>query len=354
MKSILFFGIYDRNYARSHVLKNGFERNGWKISECHVDPRIHKGIGKYFALARMGLKMRKEKHDLVLVGFPGHTVVWLAWLLFGRNFIFDAFVSLYDSNVFDRKVYSPNSWYARRDRFLDTYSCSLARTVLLDTNQHIDYFVSTFGLPREKFIRVLIGADDTVFKPIDVPEDPQFTVHFHGTFIPLQGIAYIVQAAHILRDTGIHFRIVGHGQETKTIDEQIAKLGLGSVIERIGKVPVEKIPSYMAGAQIVLGIFGDTSKTTRAIPNKVYEAMAMGKTIITADTPGIRELPDATNAVALVKVADAASLASMILELKGDEPRRKRLAEESRRIFVHELLPEILVGRLIEQLDARI
>lgn len=353
MKSILFFGIYDRNYARTHVLKNGFERNGWKISECHVDPRTHKGLGKYLALARMGIRARKEKYDLVLVGFPGHSVVWLARLLFGRNIIFDAFVSLYDSNVFDRKVYGPNSWKARRDRFLDTYSCSLARTVLLDTNQHIDYFVTTFGIQREKFIRVLIGADDMVFKPIDAPEYPQFTVHFHGTFIPLQGISYIVQAANILRDEGIHFRIVGHGQETKSIDDEIAKLELGKVIERIGKVPVEQIPKYMAGAHIVLGIFGDTEKTTRAIPNKVYEAMAMGKAIITADTPGIRELPDVTDTVALVHVADGAALASMILELKNDEPRRQRLAESSRRIFVRELLPEILVRRLIDQLTTR-
>ena len=349
-KTILFFGIYDRNYARTRVLQNGFGRNGWEIRECHVDPRKHKGLVKYWRLFLLGLQARKEAHDLVLVGFPGQSVVWLARLLFGPDIVFDAFLSQYDSNVFDRKLYSQNSWRARKDKWLDTWSCRLARKVLLETNEHIEYFVTTFGIPREKFERIWISADDTIFFPTSVPEEARFTVHFHGMFIPLQGISYIVRAAGILRDEDIHFRIVGRGQEWELIQKLVEELGLKDRIECTGKVPLEKIPGYMAGAQIVLGIFGDTEKTKRVIPNKVYEAMAMGKCVITADTAAVRELPGSREALALVPVADAQALADMIRVLKSDEARRLEFGRKARALFEKELLPEHMVAELLTKI----
>jgi glycosyltransferase involved in cell wall biosynthesis len=352
-KTVLFFGIFDPNYSRNRVLRNGFEKNGWQVEECRIDPKVSRGLWKYIVLARAGLHARKQKHDLVLVCFPGHSVVWLARLLFGERIIFDAFLSLYDSNVFDRKVYSEDSWRAKRDMFLDTWSCRLARKVLLDTFEHIEYFVATFDLPREKFERVWISADDTVFFPTHVPEEAMFTVHFHGTFIPLQGISYIVEAAKMLRDEGIRFRIVGSGQESEVIRKKILESNLESVIECTGKVPVERIPGYMAGAQVVLGIFGDTQKTRRVIPNKVFEALAMGKAIITADTPAMREVPGIAEVLILIPAADAAALAEAIKGLMDDEDRRKSLGVSARVLFEKEFLPERIVRRLIESLQIR-
>jgi glycosyltransferase involved in cell wall biosynthesis len=351
MKKLLYFGIYDRKYARTLVIQHGFERNGWQVDECHVDPKVHRGIGKYFKLFSLGLQARKKNYDLVIVGFPGQSVVWLARLLFGRDIIFDAFLSLYDSNVFDRKLYPENTWRAKKDKWLDTWSCKLAKKVLLETNQHIEYFVETFGIPREKFERIWISADDAMFFPMHVPEDPKFTVHFHGMFIPLQGIKYIVEAAGILRDEDIHFRIVGGGQEYDMIQELVQELKLEGRIEFTGKVPVEKIPGYMASAHIVLGIFGDTEKTKRVIPNKVYEAMAMGKATITADTPAIQELEGSSDALSLVPVSDAKAIAGAILALRSDESKRKHLGHAARALFEKELLPEKMVAKLLRNLD---
>lgn len=347
---VLYFGIYDRGYARTKVIQNGFTRNGWEVSECHVDPKTHKGLGKYLSLFKKGLAARNEKYDLVIVGFPGQSVVWLARILFGKHIVFDAFLSLYDSNVFDRKLYAQNSWRARKDRWLDTWSCKLAHKVLLETDQHIEYFVETFGIPREKFERIWISADDTVFKPSEKPGPEKFTVHFHGMFIPLQGVRYIVEAIDLLRDEDIHFRLVGGGQEFDMIRKLVAEKGLGERIEFTGKVPLDKIPGYMADSHIVLGIFGDTEKTKRVIPNKVYEAMAMGKCTITADTPAIRELEGSGEALALVPVSDGKAIADTILGLKNDAPERNRLGHAASALYNKELRPEHMIKALLKSL----
>ena len=346
-KKILFFGIYDRTYARTKVLQNGFKRNGWTIEECHLDPRINRGVIKYFKLAWMGLKARGRKPDLVLVGFPGHTVVWLARILFGPRIIFDAFLSLYESNVIDRKVYPASSWRARKDRFFDSSACRLAGTVLLDTANNIDYFVKEYGIPKEKFVRVFVGADDTIFYPVNTPRDSVFIAHFHGTFIPVQGISHIVEAADILRNSGIKFRIVGSGQDAKRIDPEIQRLKLESTIERVAKVPVEKIPEYMANADVVFGIFGDIDRAKRAIPNKVYEAMAMGKAIITEDGSGIRELPNPEKMFLLVPPGDGNAIAKAVEALARDPEMGRKLGDAARDFFVNKLMPEKLIADLL-------
>ena len=271
---VCFFGIYDPLYSRNRVLIRGFLENGYRVVPCRVSPREHRGVSKYFLLVREYLRVRKHPFDLVIVAFPGHTVVWLARLLFGRPIVFDAFVSLYDSNVFDRKLYGAASLRGLLDWLRDYASSRLADVVLFDTQAHIEYFVRTFRLPREKFLAVPVGTDERVFRPHVPPLAEEPVVHFHGTFIPLHGVPYILEAAHLLADEPLRFRIVGSGQESHRVREEAAKLCLANV-DFVDSVPFEQLPDLITSAQLCLGIFGDTAKTGRVVPNKVFECMMM-------------------------------------------------------------------------------
>lgn len=350
-KKICFFGIYDPSYARSRVLKAGFERNGYEVVSCRVDLKVHRHFAKYLYLYLEFRKIRNQKFDHILVCYPGQSVVFLARILFGRRIIFDAFVSLYDSSVNDRKVYSPRGPRALYSWFLDWSSCRLASRILLDTNAHIAYFSETFGISPEKCIRVFVGTDETLFFPRPTLfEGGDFTVHFHGTFIPLQGLKYIVEAAHILRNEHILFRIVGSGQESSMIKKQVQDLKLEGIVRLIGKVPLEKVSEYIASAHVSLGIFGDTGKTTRVIPNKVYESIAMGKAVITADTVASRELFESGKTALLVPPADANALAEAIRALKADPLLREKIARNGYELYHAKLLPEYIVKNLLAAL----
>ena len=345
-----FFGIYDPSYSRNRILIRGFEENGYDVVQCRIDPREHKGISKFFLLIREYFRIRDRSFSLVIVAFPGHTVVWLARLLFGRPIVFDAFVSLYDSNVFDRKLYAAGSLHARLDWLRDYASVSVADVVLLDTTAHIDYFVQTFGLPREKFLRVPVGADEHIFYPHDAPMAKEFIVHFHGTFIPLHGISYIIEAARLLAREPLHFRIVGNGQESERVRREVARLGLSN-IEFIETVPLEELPALIASAQVCLGIFGDTTKTMRVVPNKVFEYMAMGKPIVTSDSPAVRELfaPDSLPLI-LVPPADAAALADALRRLLYDPAPLRQLGEAAALFFKAHLIPRTIIANLLAEL----
>jgi len=337
--TICYFGIYNKNYSRNKILISGLRKNGVKVIECNSR---RPSLLKYFDLIFQYWKIRKQ-FNLIVVGFPGQTIVLLAKLISRKKIIFDAFLSVYDSYVFDRKTTPPKSLKAKYYWFLDWLSCKLADKVLLDTNEHIKYFSETFGLKREKFSCIFIGADDAIFYPREIKKDiVQFLIHFHGTYIPLQGIKYIIEAANILRGKSIVFHLIGSGQEYKDIKKKIVSLKLQNMVKLIDFIPIKEVSRYIAKSDICLGIFGDTNKAKRVIPNKLYECIAMKKPVITADTIAIREIFKDGEELALCSIANAKSLANKILELKNNIELRKKLANKGYNLYKEKFCPKVL------------
>jgi len=92
--TICFFGIYKPNYTRNLTLMRGLKENGVQVIECGTR---ESGNKKYWQLIKKH-QLIKRDYDVMVVAFPGHTIMPLAWLLAKLNrkkIIFDAFVSLY-------------------------------------------------------------------------------------------------------------------------------------------------------------------------------------------------------------------------------------------------------------------
>jgi len=319
----------------------GLRENEIEVVECATRET---GFGKYLYLIRNYWKVRK-RCDIIIVGFPGHTIMPLAWLLAklsGKKVIFDVFVSLYDSVILDRKSHSKISLAALKYWLLDWWSCYLADLLISETGAYADYFTKTFGVKRNKFRIILVGSDDSVLYPRKREKTNQkFLVHFHGTYLPIQGIPYIVKAAKILENEGIEFNLIGKlGTYGEAID--LAKeLNLKN-INFIDYMPYEKLAEYMAQADICLGFFGLPGKAKRCGAFKVVEALAMKKALITADTPAMRELlTDRKNAL-FCRGAGEKDLAVKILELKNNPELREKIAENGYQTFKQRLTPKIL------------
>src|SRR3989344_1067916 len=341
---VLYFGIYNPSYARNWVIINGLRKNGIEVIELFEKP----SKSSLFRLAIRYLLL-KEKFDLVIVGFPGQEIMFLAKMIIRKPIIFDAFTSHYGGYILDRKRSSPTSLMARYYRFLDTWSCKFADVILLDTQAHIDFFIREFGLSVDKFRREWIGANDDNFKPINrqdlfkqvLPVNDKFKVIFFGTYVPLQGVEYIIRAAKVLESQkDVIFQFIGKGQDRNKCIELSKNLGLKN-IEFIDMMKPEDLRIEIAKSDIVLGLFGDTPKTPIVIPNKVYEALAMKKPVITADTPAIRELFD-DNDMFLVPAANPHKLAQAIIELKNSPELRMKFSENGYRKFIDRASSKVL------------
>jgi glycosyltransferase involved in cell wall biosynthesis len=276
-------------------------------------------------------------YDVLVVGAPGHTNVPLAKLLAkigGKPLVFDVFDSAYESGVIDRGVIATGSLTSYQYFYTDKVACMLADVSLLDTNEHIRYFIEEFNIKKEKFRLLRLGSDDDMFYPQETKPDDGFKVTFHGTFIPLQGIEYIIKAAKMLEsEKDIKFEILGYGQTFNSILTLSKSLNLQNVVFLSKPVRYEELPSFIAKADVSLGIFGNTPKALRVVPNKAYETLAMGKPLITGDTLAAREILTNKKDCILCDVANPQAIAQSILLLKDDDRLRKRIAKNGNRLF---------------------
>lgn len=321
--TVCYFGTYAPEYNRNKVLISGLRENGVDVIECHTNS---KSFFKYVDLVKKHWKVKK-RYDVMIVGFQGLQAIILAKFLTRKTIIFDSFLSIYDSMVMDRKSVKAGSFTARYYWWLDKISMTLADIVLFDTNEHINYASKEFGIKKEKFRRIFIGADTDVFYPVKKEGDSKkFNVLFYGSFLPLQGIDYIVKAAKFLeKEKDIVFEIVGWGPEKEKIIELFNYLKPNNLFFTGGQSQ-ESLRQKGAEADVCLGIFGNTNKTKRVIPNKVYECLAMSKPVITSDTPAIRELFEDGELV-FVKVSDHVSLANAIISLKNNKELADSVAQ---------------------------
>lgn len=330
---ILFIAGREPSYVRNAMMLKCLENNGIEIIDCTdssatYPARFLKVIGKF-------LLRKNENFDCVFIGFLGQPLVPIIRMLSKKPIILDAFLSTFDTVCFDRKMCKPDSVVGKFFFWLDRYACEQADLILLDTESHIDYFTQTFGVPREKFHRVFVGADESLFYPRDLSrEGHTFRVFYYSSFLPLHGTEYIVQAADRLRDhKEIEFVMVGRGPEHTRVKQLAQGMGISN-IRFIDWLPYEQLPLEIAKADVCLGgHFSDIEKARRVIAGKTYQFLAMGKPVIVGDCPGNRELlTDRVNAL-FVKMADAVSLAEGILELRDDPTLRVKIADEGHRIF---------------------
>lgn len=339
--NICFFGIYNKNYSRNRVLMRGFRENGHTVFQCNVNPKKYGRLTKFFALFREYKKISKQKFDYVIVAFPGHSVCWFARLLFDCQVIFDMFVSLYNSEVEDRKKSNRFSFRGIYAWLLDWSSMFLSHKILIDTGTHRDFLVKKFFVPKEKFVITYVGSDDSIVFPCQKNTNSKKTIiHFHGTGIPLQGVEFIVTAAKILENSlDVEFRLYGiYGEDTGNLCF-------------LPPFRYSRMSRVLADADIVLGIFGNTEKAKLVIPNKVYEGLAAKRAVITADTPAVREVFGGGNAnVVVCSSADGVDLAMKIKQLIQDSSYRDSVARCGYALFQKIGTPRVVVNKLIRDL----
>jgi len=314
-KKILFIASGYANYSRVALFSS--------IISTNMDSRIIVSNSNYYIIRFLSvyilflkeMAVNKLNYDRVVLGFMAQPLAPLVRLFWKRELVSDAYFSLYDTICFDKKYFTKNSLIGKFSNWLDRFTVNHSDKIICDTDKHIEYFKKLLSKnTNTKFYRVLIGAQEEIFIPGErLGLNNELIVTFHGLFIPLQGVEYIIRAAEILQNKNIPvtFNMIGSGQTYSECVELAKELNLKNV-NFLGKLPVTDIPVHISKSHIGLGIFGISDKAKRVIPNKAFEILASKKLLITGDTEGIKELlVDNVNAI-LCKAGEPKALADKI------------------------------------------
>ena len=304
------------------------------------------------ALIRSAMRPRGQ---VILLFYPAIIDIFALWpvaRLRRQTIVFDAFISFYDTIVCDRGQLNPRGLLARVLWHLERWALELADLIIVDTDEHGRHFSTTFGIPRSKFVTVAVGAEPLFWDSPANPTPKQFPaqlpgyVLFYGQLIPLHGIETILAASALTEARSIHWLVVGTGQEEPVLRAALQESGHANVTW-IPWVDYEALPALIDGSALCLGIFGTSDKAGRVIPNKVFQALARGKRVITRSSPAMDPLAKRfPRAIVTVPANDPAALADAVLRGLSRADASRGLPLEART----ELGPEKGVDELLRRL----
>ncbi|AEG45116.1 glycosyltransferase [Isoptericola variabilis] len=293
----------------------------------------------------VALRRRTGRPEVVLVGYMGHFDVILARLLFPRSTV------VLDHLIFAGDTASDRGATGLRVRLLsllDRVATACADVVVTDTEEHR-------GMLRrpDKGVVALVGAGREWFDAGDRPRPDRLAgdplrVVFFGLFTPLQGAPVIAEGVARALEAGVPLEVtmIGSGQDHAAVRQRLGDHA--SVRWRAWVEPAE-LPGLVASHDVCLGIFSDTPKGMRVVPNKVYQGLAAGCVVVTSDTaPQRRTLG---TALELVPPADPRALAERLAELaKAERLEDARARALAGRAAVR---PRAVVEPLVAALAAR-
>lgn len=336
--TVCYFGSHKDDYSRNNIIRKGLLQNGIEIINCSSRQNV---LLRSFILFFKFLKIRK-KIDVIIVSEMSHASMPCAKLIsfiFRKKIIFDPLISAYDTIVEDRKLINKGSLLSKVILFLDKACMKMSDKVIADTEEHAEYFSNHMGIDVNKIKVIPVGADIDFYFPCkeDWKDQEKFSVLFQGTYIPLHGIKYIILAAQRLQKyKDIHFTLVGNGQQYEEILMMNEQMGLDN-ITFLPMLPQDELRNQINKSDVCLGVFGETNKAKRVIPNKVYQYLACSKPIITGENKAVKKLLRHQQDVYYCEMADAESLSEAILTLKEDKSLRMQIARNGHELFLNNL-----------------
>lgn len=356
----VLFGTYDRDHSANRLLRLALAGAGWHVAECHEalweDTRVKDGayfgarslgrLAARWAAAARRLAARWREHaaaaPLVVAGFGGQLDVLLARVVCRprAGLVFAPLVSLSETLVEDRAVFSPGGLAARAVATLDRATLAAADLVLADTEAHAAY------------LRAL-GARHVVAWPLGVepeflaePQGPPVArrVLFYGRHLPLHGVATIVAAAAELPED-VEVVLIGTGP-ARAAAEAAATPGRGARLVWRDDVALADLPGELGRAAVVLGVFGAGRKAAMVVPNKVWQAAAAGRPLVTRDGPALREVLVPGEHCLVCPPADARALAAAVRRLLDDPALGERLGRSARAHVLERYGPARQAARL--------
>ena len=349
---ILYFGTYRANYARNRVMIEGLRKNGAEVIECQET--LWRGIEDRVQLASGGWKhpefwwravrayarllwryARVGRYDVMVVGYPGQFDVFLAWLLtrlHRRPLCWDILMSIYLVAV-ERKLDRFSTFTVEMLRRIERLACRLPDLLVLDSPVYLRWFCETHQLSPERFCVVPLGTNhDVVETPVIPSNQDIFRVVYFGSFLPSHGVdKMIAAAAEFAGDPAVQFEMIGTGPELDRVRDQAEKMGLSNVIFP-GFLDPQTFADHIASADVALGVFGDTAQSMMTVQNKIYECLAMGKALITGESPLILDTFEHGRHM-FICPRTPESLAEGIRTLRHDPALRERIARQGNAYF---------------------
>jgi glycosyltransferase involved in cell wall biosynthesis len=361
---LCYFGTFEKGYPRNDIFIKALRQAGVDLTVCNyrVKPKDAKQLGKVIYLLTLAFRfliayiflaaklIALGRVDGIIIGYPSHIDVLVFYPIIKLRrmpVFFNPLVSLHDTIITDRKLFSESSIIAKLLFFIDRKAFSLSDAVFWDTRTHSDFVASCFGIDKKKFHVVPAGPEEEFFEEKNRDKTGRFQVYYVGKYIPLHGMETIIEVARILKDEDIKFLLVGTGQDFDKIYSMAGEYRMKNV-EFVKWMDRKEVFNAIKASHVVLGIFKKENKASRVVPNKVFEAMAAGAVVITGRSSAMQEWFEDGENIIMVEPENSIQLAEKIKWIKANYAEAEKIALKGRE-RVRNFASEGPVGKAVKE-----
>ena len=355
---VVAFGTFDQHqHPRVGVLIETLENLGHAVLQCNEPlgistearvrvarepwralPLVLQLASAWWKLVRQSRRIGRHAADVVLVGYLGVLDVHLARICFRAPIVLDHMAPVAGIGKDRSLPFVPVL------SVLDQLAERQADVVIWDTTEQVS------SAARNKSGTVVrVGASGAWFEQKrrqKIPHSP-VSICFFGVYTPLQGATIIARAILLMRDrVDLRWTLIGKGQDRAGAETIVGSTENVRWIDWLDEADLRKT---VADHDVCLGIFGNTPKAMRVVPNKVYQGAAAGCAVITSNTqPQRTALGDAGT---FVTPADPAALAKAITTFADDRILLSRMKEACRSRAEEHFSPQALGSEMQQVLD---
>lgn len=188
-------------------------------------------------------------------------------------------------------------------------------------------------LPNYPMVSLFRGLDQKTSKRA-LGLEGKFVILYIGEMMPGRNIELLIELALLLKARGVEdivFMIVGEGVLLPQIKKMVELKNLFRYFVFVEWVPPEDVPLYYAASDVVYILLEPEPINIISMPNKIFEAIASGKTVLASNFGKIKEIVTTTGCGLLCNSTKASEVLNIIIFLKNNldlrQTIRKRTAE---------------------------
>lgn len=222
-------------------------------------------------------------------------------------------------------------------------TCARA-SILSVLSEHQRTTLCRNGLVRGDVQVVPIGVDRSRFKPMPKVRSPPLKLLHVANLTPVKDQGMLIRGVDLLRrELDVRLRVVGVDHMGGQVQDLVARLGIGNIVEFAGGIPHDEIPAQLAWADMIV-----LTSLSEGQNGSLTEAAMAGVLQVSTPVGHIAEFGEEMAVV--VRTGDPRDLAARIMAISTDTVGWERRVGRAREwAESHDL--EWTIGRYTELIE---